>query len=87
MADQDLVAKLNAMSKQELTEFITVAKITEKTSAAVGISAILIALMSPSISIFLFASFILYFVGNLAVGADNAVVYIKHLLETKFKDK
>lgn len=87
MAEQDLKTRLENMSKDELEEFASVASISGKTCAVTGISSIFILFLYPGIITGIITFIILYILGNLAVGADNAQSFINHLLETKFKDK
>ncbi len=86
MSDEgDLFDKIKIMSKDELIVEKGLVKIAGRICTSVGVASVFFALVFTNIYTIIFVSAVLYFVGQIAVIADELKVCINDLLETKYK--
>ncbi len=87
MENDNLIDKLQYMSKDDLESFLLTAKITGGGSTFIGITTIILTLMYTSTAMVIVAFFVLYLFGNIAIASDNLKTHIRILLAALAKDK
>lgn len=83
--DPDLFKRMNTMSFDELTGYISTTKLAGKICAFSGISAILLALIFMNLYVVTLSGVVLYFFGKMAVGCDEIFKHATNLLEKKYR--
>ena len=78
--DSELFIKMKTMNTEELEEYLHISTVSSRVCAALGIGAILLALIFTNALTVPIAAIVVYITSQIACGVDELSRHIKHLI-------